>query len=80
MTTNSKAKATFIDRHGDEQTVRVGDYVGFKADIEQYAAIISITPRGYGRFDLKVYNQNGLEGYHAGSDTAVVCSSDIWVE
>ena len=81
----SQAKATFQARNNDGElaplTVRVGDYVGFKSDIEQYGAIISIKPTSYGDFALTLYNQNGFEGHYIGGDTkTVVRSSDIWVD
>ena len=79
--TMTTARATFLDRHGDQVSVQVGDYVGFKSDIEQYGAIISIKPTGYGDFDLTLYNQNGFEGHYiGGQEKTVVRASDVWTE
>lgn len=62
--------------------VKVGDYVGFKSDIEQYGKIIGIWPASTGRGKvLLVENKDGFSGdYIGGETTTEVHASDCWVD
>ena len=59
-------------------TKKVGDWVGFKCDIEQYGQIVKIerTPNGE-LFTLR--NEGGFEGEYIGGDTETTqYASDCW--
>jgi hypothetical protein len=59
------------------KTVRVGDYVSFKCDIEQSGKIYRIEGD---RLYLEA-GPNGFEGgYIGGQDTTVQRASDCWIE
>jgi hypothetical protein len=59
------------------KTVRVGDYVSFKCDIEQSGRITKIEGD---RLFLSA-GPNGFEGgYIGGQDTTVQRASDCWIE
>ena len=59
------------------KTVRVGDYVSFKCDIEQSGKIYRIVGD---RLFLEA-GPNGFEGgYIGGQDTTVQRASDCWIE
>ena len=59
------------------QPVKVGDYVGFKSDIEQGGVIYKIEGD---RLFLKA-GPNGFEGgYIGGQETTVQRASDCWID
>jgi hypothetical protein len=63
--------------------VQVGDYVGFKADVEQHGRIIEITRGGWDGKDacLLLENPNGFPGdYLRYATRTKQMASDCWVE
>jgi hypothetical protein len=61
----------------DGVTVKVGDYVGFKSDIEQSGKIVKINPNG----TLVLENPNGFEGaYIGGLEMTLVEASRCWLD
>jgi len=65
----------------DGQRVEIGDWVSFKADIEQSGRIIHIAEDGRGRAALTLENLAGFHGdYIGGQIRTVVRSDDCWVE
>lgn len=55
--------------------VKVGDWVGFKSDIEQSGKIIKIKGK-----ELTLENLNGFSGdYIGGQTTTVELASDCWI-
>ena len=57
--------------------VNVGDWVGFKSDIEQSGKVKQIQSRGA----LIVENKNGFDGDYIGGDTeALVGFDEVWQE
>lgn len=56
---------TLVEGH----TVKVGDYVGFKCDIEQVGRITSIRADRYRGDILTLVNPNGFEGEYIGGET-----------
>ena len=61
----------------DGQTVKVGDYVGFKCDIEQGGTIYKIEGN---RLFLQA-GPNGFDGdYIGGQDTTVQRAEDCWLD
>ncbi len=61
----------------DGQTVKVGDYVSFKCDIEQGGTIYKIEGN---RLFLRA-GPNGFDGdYIGGQDTTVQMAQDCWIE
>ncbi len=68
-----------ITNQWDEQIeVEVGDWVGFKCDIEQYGKIKSIQRV---RNTLILTNEDGFDGDYIGGDTETLVSLDeIWVD
>lgn len=74
--TNQRVDSVTIDGH----TLRVGDGVCFKCDIEQCGTIIEIV-RGQFGTTLTVENINGFDGGYIGGETITdVQASDCWVE
>lgn len=75
-------EATFKNLDGETVTVKLGDMVGFKCDIENYGRIVRIQRNPTGRgYDLTLENKNGFSGDYIGGDTQTVeHSSDIWTE
>ena len=66
----------------DGKKVSVGDWVGFKSDIEQSGRITAIkrSPWGNG-YELTLRNDNGFDGGYIGGDTITTESADrCWVE
>ena len=56
--------------------VQVGDYVGFKCDIEQWGQIIDL---GYQRATIE--NKSGFEGEYIGGETQTVVPLErLWQE
>jgi len=63
------------------QTVKVGDWVGFKSDTEQMGRIVHIAEDGRGRAALTLENLSGFRGdYIGGQIRTVVRNDDCWVE
>jgi len=61
----------------EEFEVNIGDWVGFKSDIEQCGKVKQIQSRGA----LIVENKNGFDGDYIGGDTeAVVGFDEVWKE
>ena len=61
----------------DGQTVKVGDYVGFKSDIEQGGTIYRIEGN---RLFLRA-GPDGFEGdYIGGAETTVQMAVDCWLD
>jgi hypothetical protein len=65
----------------DGQSVKVGDSVGFKSDIEQGGEITKIKRSQWGNgYTLTLRNEDGFSGEYIGGDTVTtVDSSDCWV-
>ena len=62
------------------QTVKIGDYVGFKCDIEQYGKIVKIQKTGFGT-QLTLENKNGFDGEYIGGDTVTIqMAEDCWID
>jgi len=62
------------------QTVTIGDWVGFKSDIEQGGQIIDIR-RGPCGTELVLKNENGFEGDYIGGTTLTVeLARDCWID
>ena len=66
------------NKYEEELEIEVGDWVGFKSDIEQYGKIKSIQR---GRNTLILTNEDGFDGDYIGGDTETLVSfEDIWEE
>jgi hypothetical protein len=64
----------------DGQEVTVGDWVGFKSDIEQSGQIVEIK-KSYMGVSLVLENKHGFQGGYIGGDTITTeLASDCWVE
>jgi hypothetical protein len=62
------------------QTVAIGDWVGFKADIEQSGQIIDIKSTYMGQA-LVLENKAGFHGDYIGGDTITTQEAgDCWLE
>ena len=62
------------------QTVKVGDFVGFKCDIEQGGQITKITRDSYGKEVLHLYSEWGFEGgYIGGQNHTTMRAEDCWL-
>ena len=71
-------KVTFTNYDGETETRKIGDYVGFKCDIEQSGKIVEIK-RGQWGIVLVLENDNGFEGGYIGGDrTTTVDLDQIW--
>ena len=62
------------------QTVKIGDWVGFKSDIEQSGKIVAIK-QTYAGTSLTLENTSGFSGDYIGGDTITTeLARDCWVE
>ena len=60
----------------DGQTVKVGDWVSFKCDVEQSGKIIKISGDR-----LTLENPNGFDGgYIGGQEVTTQTARDCWIE
>ncbi|MBM4179633.1 MAG: hypothetical protein FJ211_09940 [Ignavibacteria bacterium] len=63
------------------QIIRVGDYVSFKSDIEQYGQVIEIRLGILGGVDLVLENTNGFTGEYIGGATRTTQRAvDCWLD
>jgi hypothetical protein len=73
---NGKMKTAQVDG----QTVNIGDWVGFKADIEQSGQIVDIKS-SYMGMALVLENKSGFHGDYIGGDTITTQEAgDCWLE
>ena len=64
------------NKYEEELEIEVGDWVGFKSDIEQYGKIKSIQR---GRDTLILTNEDGFDGDYIGGDKeTLVWFQDVW--
>jgi len=64
------------NKYEEELEIEVGDWVGFKSDIEQYGKIKSIQR---GRNTLILTNEAGFDGEYIGGDKeTLVWFQDVW--
>ena len=61
-------------------TVKIGDWVGFKSDIEQSGKIIDIK-KSYMGVSLTLENTSGFSGDYIGGDTITTeLARDCWID
>ncbi len=73
--------ATVRDFNDKPVTVKVGDWVGFKADIEQSGQITNITQDRWQGAMLTLANPDGfIGGYIGGQRITTQAARDCWVE
>jgi hypothetical protein len=64
----------------DGQEVRVGDWVGFKSDIEQSGKIVAIKS-SYMGVALTLENLSGFHGDYIGGETITTeAARDCWID
>ena len=64
----------------DGQTVKVGDVVCFKSDIEQSGVIVEIK-KSYMGHSLVLENKYGFHGGYIGGETVTTeLASDCWID
>jgi hypothetical protein len=64
----------------DGQTVKIGDWVCFKADIEQSGQIVEIK-QSYMGHSLTLENKSGFHGDYIGGQTITTeLARDCWLE
>ena len=64
----------------DGQTVRIGDWVGFKSDIEQSGRIVAIK-QTYAGVSLTLENECGFSGDYIGGETITTeLARDCWID
>mgnify|MGYP000850208204 CR=1 FL=1 len=66
MYRNFSTPRTLSQATVDGQVVKVGDYVGFKCDIEQGGQITKITKSASGNVELHLHDDYGFEGGYIG--------------
>lgn len=65
-----------INKWDEEFKIEVGDWIGFKSDIEQDGKVKQIQRS---RRAILVENKNGFDGDYIGGDTeALIGFDDIW--
>jgi transcription elongation factor len=65
----------------DGQEVSVGDWVGFKSDIEQSGQIVEIKKTVCFGVSLVLQNNNGFHGdYIGGSTITTELARDCWID
>lgn len=63
------------------QGVGIGDWVGFKSDVEQSGQIVKIKKSMFGGAELVLENLNGFHGDYIGGQTrTVVAAVDCWLD
>jgi len=71
-------KDVFTDK---DVEIKIGDWVGFKCDIEQSGKVIQIKRGLWGDIELVLEDENGFIGEYIGGETkTVVRLKDIWVD
>jgi hypothetical protein len=71
--------ATATNEFDETITVKIGDVVGFKSDVEQGGQIIAIERRS-ATYVLVLENKYGFEGEYIGGDTTTrVDLCDCWI-
>jgi hypothetical protein len=61
-------------------TVDIGDWVGFKSDIEQSGKIVAIK-QTYAGTSLTLESEHGFHGDYIGGDTiTTVLARDCWID
>ena len=64
----------------DGVEVKIGDWVGFKSDIEQSGKIVAIKQTYYGT-SLTLENECGFSGDYIGGDTITTqVARDCWID
>jgi len=64
----------------DGVTVQIGDWVGFKSDIEQSGKIVAIK-QTYAGTSLTLENTSGFSGDYIGGDTITTeLARDCWID
>ena len=64
----------------DGQTVKIGDWVSFKADIEQSGKIVAIK-QTYAGTSLTLENTSGFHGDYIGGETITTeLARDCWID
>jgi hypothetical protein len=64
----------------EDAIVGIGDYVGFKSDIEQSGRIVAIK-KTYMGTSLTLENLNGFQGDYIGGETITTqLARDCWLE
>lgn len=62
------------------QTVKIGDWVGFKSDIEQSGKIVAIK-QTYAGTSLTLENTSGFSGDYIGGETITTeLARDCWID
>jgi hypothetical protein len=62
------------------QTVNIGDWVGFKSDIEQSGKIVAIK-QTYAGTSLTLENTSGFSGDYIGGETITTqLARDCWID
>lgn len=65
----------------DGVTVKIGDWVCFKADIEQSGQIVEIKKSYYGGHSLVLENKHRFHGDYIGGQTITTeLASDCWLQ
>lgn len=73
--------ATGNDRTGNTVTVKLGDSIGFKSDIEQRGRIVAIRRNQFGATMLTLENDSGFSGdYLAGETETTEWLGDCWAD
>lgn len=67
--------------NGTTVNLKVGDWVGFKSDIEQYGEIIKINRNRFGHTVLTLKSEYGFDGdYIGGQTTTKINASQCWAD
>lgn len=73
--------ATVKNIKGKDVEVKVGDWVGFKSDFEQFGQITKIERNNWGSWNLYLHNENGFGGdYLRYAKNTMELSTDCWLE
>ena len=65
----------------NKKIIKVGDYVGFKSDVEQYGLITEIkkSKNVYCSYDVVLTNKNGFSGEYINGETKTTISiNNVW--
>lgn len=71
-------KSYFTDK---DVEVKIGDWVGFKADVAQSGQIVEIRKNSWGEIELVLQDEDGFIGEYIGGDTTTVIKlEEAWVD
>ena len=79
---NSMNEVTIKNDQGETVTIKVGDFVGFKSDVEQGGQVSAIRAKSYGSgYTLTLTSEHGFHGEYIGGELTTEEDADrVWTD